>query len=55
MTSGARLDTNAQWLSRRLAELGVIGDRFIRPSVTRLEHNVDDLSGGDRNVRGHWW
>ncbi|TWU40462.1 competence/damage-inducible protein A [Novipirellula artificiosorum] len=23
MTSGARLDTNAQWLSRRLAELGV--------------------------------
>ena len=23
MTSGARLDTNAQWLSRRLGELGI--------------------------------
>jgi len=23
MTSGARLDTNSQWLSRRLGELGV--------------------------------
>jgi len=40
MTSGARLDTNAQWLSRRLGELGVkvvfhstVGDT--------LSHNVD--------------
>lgn len=39
MTSGARLDTNAQWLSRRLGELGVAVD-FHSTVGDTLEHNV---------------
>lgn len=40
MTSGARLDTNAQWLSRRLGELGV--DVQLHSTVgDTLSHNVD--------------
>lgn len=40
MTSGARLDTNAQWLSRRLGELGV-HVAFHSTVGDTLEHNVD--------------
>lgn len=40
MTSGARLDTNAQWLSRRLGELG-IQVSFHSTVGDTLEHNVD--------------
>ena len=40
MTSGARLDTNAQWLSRRLGELG-IQVTFHSTVGDTLEHNVD--------------
>lgn len=40
MTSGARLDTNAQWLSRRLQELGV--EVIFHSTVgDTLSHNVD--------------
>ena len=40
MTSGARLDTNAQWLSRRLGELGV-SVRFHSTVGDTLQHNID--------------
>lgn len=40
MTSGARLDTNAQWLSRRLGELG-IEVQFHSTVGDTLAHNVD--------------
>src|SRR6056297_2530813 len=40
MTSGARLDTNAQWLSRRLGELGVTV-RFHSTVGDTLQDNVD--------------
>ncbi|MEL6105461.1 MAG: molybdopterin-binding protein [Planctomycetota bacterium] len=40
MTSGARLDTNAQWLSRRLGDLGV-GVQFHSTVGDTLSHNVD--------------
>ena len=40
MTSGARLDTNTQWLSRRLGELGV-SVAFHSTVGDTLEHNVD--------------
>lgn len=40
MTSGARLDTNAQWLSRRLGELG-INVTFHSTVGDTLSHNVD--------------
>lgn len=42
MTSGARLDTNAQWLSRRLGELGI---KVIFHSTVgdTLEQNIDVL------------
>lgn len=40
MTSGARLDTNAQWLSRRLGELGV-QVAFHSTVGDTLQHNVD--------------
>ncbi len=40
MTSGARLDTNTQWLSRRLGELG-ISVAFHSTVGDTLEHNVD--------------
>lgn len=40
MTSGARLDTNAQWLSRRLGELGV-EVTFHSTVGDTLDHNVD--------------
>ncbi len=40
MTSGARLDTNAQWLSRRLGELG-IHVAFHSTVGDTLQHNVD--------------
>ncbi len=40
MTSGARLDTNAQWLSRRLGELG-IKVSFHTTVADTLEQNVD--------------
>ena len=40
MTSGARLDTNAQWLSRRLGELG-IAVTFHSTVGDTLAHNVD--------------
>ena len=40
MTSGARLDTNAQWLSRLLGELG-IQVTFHSTVGDTLEHNVD--------------
>ncbi|MGI9470587.1 MAG: competence/damage-inducible protein A, partial [Rubripirellula sp.] len=40
MTSGARLDTNAQWLSRRLAELGV-HVAFHSTVGDTLQHNID--------------
>ncbi len=40
MTSGARLDTNAQWLSRRLGELG-IRVSFHTTVADTLEQNVD--------------
>lgn len=40
MTSGARLDTNAQWLSRRLGELGV--EVIFHSTVgDTLGHNID--------------
>ncbi|MDG2221327.1 MAG: molybdopterin-binding protein [Rubripirellula sp.] len=40
MTSGARVDTNAAWLSRRLGELG-IHVAFHSTVGDTLEHNVD--------------
>lgn len=40
MTSGARLDTNSQWLSRRLGELGVTV-AFHATVGDTLGHNVD--------------
>ena len=40
MTSGARLDTNSQWLSRRLGELG-IAVAFQSTVGDTLQHNVD--------------
>lgn len=40
MTSGARLDTNAQWLSRRVGELGVTVEFHTTVGDT-LSHNVD--------------
>ncbi len=40
MTSGARLDTNAQWLSRRLGELG-IEVTFHSTVGDTLAHNID--------------
>ena len=40
MTSGARLDTNAQWLSRRLGELGV-EVTFHSTVGDTLQHNID--------------
>ncbi len=40
MTSGARLDTNAQWLSRRLSELGVVV-AFHSTVGDTLQHNID--------------
>ncbi|MAI32640.1 MAG: competence/damage-inducible protein A [Rhodopirellula sp.] len=40
MTSGARLDTNAQWLSRRLGELG-IKVSFHTTVADTLQQNVD--------------
>ncbi|MDV6031843.1 MAG: competence/damage-inducible protein A [Phycisphaera sp. RhM] len=40
MTSGARLDTNAQWLSRRLGELG-IEVTFHSTVGDTLKHNID--------------
>lgn len=40
MTSGARLDTNTQWLSRRLGELGV-SVAFHSTVGDTLDHNVD--------------
>ncbi|MEM0925572.1 MAG: molybdopterin-binding protein [Planctomycetota bacterium] len=40
MTSGARLDTNAQWLSRRLGELGA-HVAFHSTVGDTLSHNVD--------------
>ena len=40
MTSGARLDTNGQWLSRRLGELG-IQVAFHTTVGDTLSHNVD--------------
>ena len=40
MTSGARLDTNAQWLSRRLEELG-IKVSFHTTVADTLAQNVD--------------
>ena len=40
ITSGARLDTNAQWLSRRLGELG-INVSFHTTVADTLEKNVD--------------
>lgn len=40
MTSGARLDTNAQWLSRRLGELG-IKVTFHSTVGDTLQHNID--------------
>lgn len=40
MTSGARLDTNAQWLSRRLGELG-IEVQFHSTVGDTLSHNID--------------
>ena len=40
MTSGARLDTNSQWLSRRLSEVGIeVG--FQTTVGDTLSHNVD--------------
>ncbi|MCG8650037.1 MAG: molybdopterin-binding protein [Pirellulales bacterium] len=39
MTSGARLDTNAQWISRRLGELGVVVTHHSTVADT-LEDNV---------------
>lgn len=42
MTSGARLDTNSQWLSRRLGELGV-HVAFHSTVGDTLEHNIDVL------------
>ncbi|WP_168565459.1 competence/damage-inducible protein A [Crateriforma spongiae] len=40
MTSGARLDTNAQWISRRLGELGVTVD-FHTTVGDSLQDNID--------------
>lgn len=40
MTSGARLDTNGQWLSQRLGEIG-IHVAFHTTVGDRIEHNVD--------------
>ena len=40
MTSGARLDTNAQWLSRRLGELGVEVE-FHSTVGDTLQYNID--------------
>ena len=40
MTTGARLDTNAQWLSRRLGDLGVQVTHHSTVADT-LRHNVD--------------
>jgi nicotinamide-nucleotide amidase len=40
MTSGARLDTNTQWLSRRLGELGV-DVQFHSTVGDQLQHNID--------------
>ncbi|WP_182870283.1 competence/damage-inducible protein A [Rhodopirellula sp. JC639] len=40
MTSGARLDTNAQWISRRLGELGV-EVTFHSTVGDTLQHNID--------------
>lgn len=40
MTSGARLDTNAQWLSQRLGDLGVLVT-FHSTVGDNLSHNVD--------------
>ena len=42
MTSGARLDTNGQWLSRRLGELGI--EVIFHTTVgDTLQHNIDVL------------
>ncbi|MCC9600124.1 competence/damage-inducible protein A [Stieleria sp. JC731] len=40
MTSGARLDTNSQWLSRRLGELGIEVE-FHSTVGDTLQHNID--------------
>ncbi len=40
MTSGARLDTNSQWFSRRLGELGITVGYHSTVGDT-LQHNVD--------------
>lgn len=40
MTSGARLDTNAQWLAQRLGELGILVT-FCSTVDDTLSHNVD--------------
>ncbi|KAA5547364.1 competence/damage-inducible protein A [Roseiconus nitratireducens] len=40
MTSGARLDTNAQWLSQRLGDLG-IDVQFHSTVGDTLQHNID--------------
>src|SRR6056297_919629 len=42
MTGGARLDTNGQWLSRRLGDLGVRVDFHTTVGDT-LQHNIDVL------------
>ncbi len=49
MTSGARLDTNAQWLSRRMGELGVIV-RFHSTVGDTLADNVDVFRIASRRV-----
>jgi len=49
MTSGARLDTNSRWLSRRLAELG-IEVLFHTTVCDTLAHNVDVFSVAARRV-----
>lgn len=40
MTSGARLDTNAQWISRRVGELGITVE-FHSTVGDTLQHNID--------------
>ena len=40
MTSGARLDTNSRWLSRRLGDLG-ISVAFHTTVGDTLQHNID--------------
>ncbi|TWU44856.1 putative competence-damage inducible protein [Novipirellula aureliae] len=49
MTSGARLDTNAQWLSQRLAELG-IEVLFHTTVCDTLAHNVNVFQTAARRV-----